>query len=263
MARAREDSLVTPIHLKTCPDMPSPDDPVHYLLAGNGLWLGRKHPLLGESCVPAPTWPRELARQAPVFIPGFDPIPGRLIEHAVGFMDIVGIKHGAEAIVLLVRDLIRNRYRIVVPQQEATIGLTHSLRAFPVGVEYQTPAGLPPGCVEFGSLHSHVNELAYSSRTDEEDERHRPGLHLIVGRIDHEPPDFRATVVVDGYRFELPMARVIDGYQKRRWRIPRSWMAKVRTRVVIGPRGYVAPQPQEDRDPTSGDPSHDSRRFRT
>jgi proteasome lid subunit RPN8/RPN11 len=234
--------LTTPIYLKTRPDMPRPPDRVAYVLGGNGLFLTRRHPWLGESCVPAQTWPCELERHSPYLIPAFPLIPQYLIERLVGFFDFVGTRYGGEAICLLVWDQTRNRYRALVPSQVATIGLLHSNRTFPVGVEYQSPTCLPHDWSIVGDVHSHVDAPAYTSGVDRDDEAHSSGLHIIVGRIDHEPPQITVTAVVDGYRFELRQSDAIADYQKRRWRVPRSWSDRVRVRVVWRSGGYDAPR---------------------
>lgn len=224
--------LTTPIYLKTTRNMTRPKDNVSYILSRNGLFVARNQSLLGSSCVPARGYPCELERQEPYFLPSFPPIPQRVFERIVGFFDIIAMRWAGEAIAHLAWDRNRSRYRVLVPAQVATLGLTRSNHPYPIGVEYQTPANLAPGCVVLGDVHSHVDGPAYASRTDQDDEAYAPGLHIIVGRLDQEPPEIKVAVVIDGYRFELPWRQAIAGYEKRRWRVPRSWLELARARVI-------------------------------
>ena len=57
-----ENGPVTPIYVKTDPRMPWPDDTFFYLMTADGLFACRNHKFF-RSCVPAPRWPSELARQ--------------------------------------------------------------------------------------------------------------------------------------------------------------------------------------------------------
>ena len=233
----RDHPLTTPIYFKTRADMPRPKDPVAHIMARTGLYLFRRDSWLGESCVPARTWPCELERHAPYFVPAFPLVPQNLIERLVGFFDIIGMRCGGEAIILLIWDLTRRRYRVIVPQQVATVGLSGNGKPFPIGVEYHPPLGLPADWSIVGDVHSHVDSPAYTSAVDRADEAHSPGLHIIVGRIDQEPPEMSVAAVIDGYRFELPWRDAIAGYQQRRWRVPRTWLEQVRSRVDFVARG--------------------------
>src|SRR5207247_9057071 len=80
-----------------------------------------------------------------------------------------------------------------------------------------------------GDIHSHVDGAAYASFTDRDDEAHRPGLHIVVGRISEEPPEFYVAVVVDGTRFRLESQfAVVQGYSRRRVReVPQAWIDQV------------------------------------
>jgi hypothetical protein len=74
---------------------------------------------------------------------------------------------------------------------------------------------------------------AYASATDREDEVHRPGLHLVVGRLYQEPPEFHAELTVDGQRFHIgDLSQVMEKYQCRRpAEVPADWIKKVRSQL--------------------------------
>ena len=79
----------------------------------------------------------------------------------------------------------------------------------------------------FGDVHSHVHYAAYASSTDKADESHSAGLHVVVGRIQNEPPEIHAEAVVDGMRFVMDPQEVIVDYARRRTQIPDEWLARV------------------------------------
>lgn len=228
--------MVTPIYVKTRPDMPWPDDRVFYLLAADGLYLCRNNEFMRSSALVS-HGPSELADHQSALTLSFPKLPRRLLEKIVGFAAQIGKLHGSEAGVLLAWDRERQRYRVIVPEQKATVSRGWFGDVYPIGLHYEVPAELPPGWVLVGDVHSHVNEAAYSSGTDKEDETHRAGLHIVIGRINREPPEFHIEAVVDGTRFRVPESLVFAGYRKRRLGVPQEWLDKVK---VEGPKPYFS-----------------------
>jgi hypothetical protein len=229
------DRLVTPIHLKDQPDMPWPEDErAFYVLAANGLFRCRNHPFF-RSCVPAPEGPSELAQQKAFLDLRYPKLPRKAFELVVGFFARVGELHGAEAAVLLAWDPAAGRVRLVVPEQVATVSRNWWGDRFPIGLNYEVPATLPAHWVLMGDVHSHVDGAAYASAVDRDDETYRAGLHVVVGRLYREPPELYAAAVVDGMRFKVDPALVLEGYQRRRLKVPRSWLSKVK----VEPHSYA------------------------
>jgi hypothetical protein len=221
------DGPVTPIHVKSGPDMPWPAaEPVFYTLASNGLFVCRNHEFF-SSCAPAPDWPSELAEEHAFLELRYPRLPQRLFELIVGFFARVGADHGGEAAVLLAWDRNMRRIRPIVPSQRATVSRSWRGTCYPIGLEYETP-DLPAGWSLIGDVHSHVDEAAYASGTDKRDELYRPGLHIVVGRISFEPPELHIEAVVDRTRFRVAPELVIEGYEKRSSRIPPAWLNKVK-----------------------------------
>ncbi|MBT8439384.1 MAG: Mov34/MPN/PAD-1 family protein [Gammaproteobacteria bacterium] len=141
-------------------------------------------------------------------------IPQDLMELAVGFFDQINQKHSSEAALLLAWDNCTQQVRLLVPKQRCTVYQGFS-GPYPVGVHYEFPERLPEDSFIFGDIHSHVDGAAYASVTDKHDEHHRPGLHIVVGRIGEEPPDFHIEATVDGIRFGVDQDQVIAGYHRR------------------------------------------------
>ncbi len=219
-----------PIYLKTSADMPRPDDPEFYWLTRNGLYICRSHAFF-SSDAPAKRMPGSLAAHEPACEVRFPRLGAAALEYVVGFFGEVYLRHGAEAVVLLLWDLQRKRYRICVPPQRA--GVWKSYRGPPcaIDVTYEIPTPLPPSHLLIGDIHSHADLAAYSSGTDTHDERFRDGVHVVVGRIDRDPPEFHLEMAADGFRFKLDFDHFFRGYQARRRDIPAAWLDKVQVDV--------------------------------
>ena len=225
--RRKSNPLVTPVLPKTGVEMPWPEGERHFfVLAREGLFRCRQHEFF-RSCVKAENGPSELASQRPFFEPRFPEIPAAIVEQAVGFFSRIAEIHGSEAAALLVWDRAERRVRLVVPRQTATMGGSTPAWRYPVGVHYDPPADLPEEWVVFGDIHCHVGYAAYASHTDIEDELHSAGLHIVVGRISDEPPEFHVEAVVDGQRFVLEPDSVMGGYERRRTNVPKRWIERV------------------------------------
>jgi hypothetical protein len=231
---APDDALLTPVFLargsaaRAEHGDPEREPSVYYVLASNGLFLVRNHPFF-RSAVPAPSFPSELAELQGFFEPRFPRIPQPLFEQIVGFFGAVAEVHGSEAGVLLYWDPPARAVRAIAPRQVATVAGSLYGRS-PVGLHYEIPSWLPPSWLLFGDVHSHAQYAAFASSTDQHDEAHRPGLHVVVGEIHREPPGFHVEAVVDERRFRLGLTDAIEGYQLRSQRFPRKWLRRVRVR---------------------------------
>lgn len=218
----------TPVLLKDSPEMEWPEgERLFYLLAGNGLYLCRDHAFF-RSCVPARGGPSALEEQRAFLVPRFPVLPRALFEQAVGFFGRIADRQSSEAAAMLVWDQRAEQVRLVVPEQTATMSRLWYGHRTPIGVHYEPPADLPPDWLPFGDIHSHVHYAAYSSSTDRADEEHAAGLHIVVGRIDEEPPEVHVEAVADGQRFVLRLEDVVEGYESRRTDVPEEWLERVR-----------------------------------
>jgi len=218
-----------PVYLKTADDMPRPADPEFYLLTRDGAFLCRNHPFFASD-VPTRRPIRVLASHKPQVLVSYPMVEAAMLETIVGFFSRVYQLHGSEAVVLLIWDLNEQRYQLLVPEQEATVWQSSGKRS-PQDVAYRVPV-LPPGQLLVGDIHSHGNMPAFTSMTDARDERHRDGVHGVVGKIESEPPEFHVELAIDGERFSLKTEQIFEGYQARRSDVPEAWLAQVKVRVL-------------------------------
>lgn len=229
----RSEQKMAPLILKTTAELNvPPDEPVAYVLARDGLFLHRRHAFF-TSCVRARRGPGELHEQANMLRLHHPPIPQETFERVIGYFAVVAELHGAEAAVLLLWDEARGEIVVHVPAQRAGVSESWSGRRTPLEVAYDVPSDLPSCYRPIGDVHSHVNEAAYASAQDVRDEVHRPGLHIVVGRIGLEPPELHAEFVVDGCRFLVDPTAVIERYERRRVEeVPDEWIDRLEVEVV-------------------------------
>ena len=217
--------LITPIYVKHSDKLPPPQDPVYYLLTADNLYLCRNHSHY-QSCVPAPMWPTELFPHRTSVVPNYPPIPQTQLEQICGFFSHMSEQYGAEAIALLAWDQNHHQVHTVVPRQISAVSQAAWGPPCPIAVKYQLPRDLPDHWSVFGDIHSHCELGAYASQTDVDDECAAAGLHLVVGRLQREPPDFHVELAVDGTRFPLKWEDVVTGYHQRR-EFPPDWLDQI------------------------------------
>jgi hypothetical protein len=219
-----------PLYLKTDAGMPRPADPEFYWLTQDGAFLCRNHPFF-TSDVPARRPIKALAPHASRCEVRFPRVKASTLEFIVGFFARVYELHRSESVVLLFWDLDAQRYKVHVPEQEATVSRGWGGGRSPIDVRYVVPTPPPPRHLLVGDVHCHGNLGAFASLTDEIDERYRDGVHGVVGRIESEPPQFHLELAIDGHRFELQEDQLFEGYRQRRRYVPRKWLDRVKVKV--------------------------------
>lgn len=120
-----------------------------------------------------------------------------------------------EVQVCLLRDeATLTKWKIVVPKQVVSgvrvkADLTKCID-IETGEQYkQFP---PQGWLHAGSSHSHNTMDAFFSSTDDKSELTVPGLHIVVGNIDHKKREYsyRASVVLQKIRKEVDLDDVVE-----------------------------------------------------
>lgn len=219
-----------PIYLKTSPGMNRPTDPEFYLVSRNGTFIGRNHPFF-KSDVQVQRPPKSLAPHSSSCEIRYPKLGTAALEYIVGFFDLIYQTRGAESIVLLLWNQRRHRYRLCVPEQEATVWVSRSGIRSAVDVTYEVPVPLPSDHLLVADIHCHCDFGAYASFTDEKDEVYRDGVHAVIGRIDREPPEFHLEFAVDGSRFSCTFDQLFKGYRRRRRTIPQKWLDAHRVKL--------------------------------
>ena len=216
MQNINPDPMGTPIYLKTGEMKDWPMHKVFYLLTRDGLFLCRNHEWF-KSCVLAKRGPGELAEHQESLRHSYPSIPRVLLEKAVGFFSRVHEQNQCESALILAWNRLTNQMELYCPEQEVSLGSVH----------YKVP-NLPHHMALIGDLHSHGSMSPEPSLTDKEDEMGRAGLHIVVGGIQNEPPQFYCAIVADGQRSTAKIEDLIEDYQARdAGSVPQEWLDKV------------------------------------
>jgi len=219
-----------PIYLKRSPDMPRPSDPEYYIMTGDGLFMGRNHEFF-TSDVRASSMPRSLAGHQAKCLVNYPKLGVAALEYIVGFFDQVYQRYGSESIVLLFWNQKKKRYKLWVPQQEATVWESYSGYRSAMDVTYELPIPMPRDHLLIADIHCHCDFAAYTSFMDAKDEEYRDGVHAVVGHIDRETPDFHVEISIDGSRFKMTFDQLFKGFHKRRVNVPSEWFDQLKVRV--------------------------------
>jgi len=107
-----------------------------------------------------------------------------------------------------------SKWKIVVPKQVVSgVSVKAELAKcidIETGEKYeQFP---PPGWLHAGSSHSHNTMDSFFSSTDDKSELTVPGLHIVVGNIDHKKKEYtyRASVVLQKLRKDVELDDVVE-----------------------------------------------------
>jgi hypothetical protein len=219
-----------PVYLKTDPHMPRPEDPEYYLVTRSGTFICRNHAFF-SSDVRTSRGPSALEFHGERCSIRYPKLSRAALEFTVGFFDLVYQLHGSEAVMLLLWDLRRKRYKLWVPEQKPTVWESSSGYRSAMDVAYEVPVSMPPNHLLVGDIHSHADMGAYASHQDRHDEFYRDGVHLVIGRVHEEPPQFHLEIAVDGQRFSVQFHHFLKGYRRRRRIVPQRWMDQVKVKV--------------------------------
>jgi hypothetical protein len=186
---------VFPIYVKE-PGFREPEDPIYYLVTGNGLFQVKRTPLFCSRIrVSGLSWLEKEQERAEFLLPV---IPAKILEETMAFFREVFRKYRAEAAVLLYLREGAGEYNIRIPPQ--TVAGGHC--------QYEIGPN-PPKCIRVGTIHSHGAAEAFHSELDDADEQYDDGLHVTIGSL-HAKPTVSCSLVVDGRRFDLRPEMVLE-----------------------------------------------------
>jgi PRTRC genetic system protein A len=231
MNKLNTDPLATPIYVKDA-EFVWPEDKMFYLLTRDGLFKCRNNQFF-QSCVQIKDnkGPSELEPQDKSLLLNYPEIPKALVNRVVGFFRLIAEKQNSEAAALFVWNRNTNQVELLIPDQVGLqIGMSkQNPKGWPSDVKYEIPP-MPPHLMLMGDIHCHVDGGAYASFTDESDEIHRPGIHIVVGRIMDKKPEFHCEAVADGNRLKVEdLSLVLEGFDHvDTASVPPEWIAKVK-----------------------------------
>lgn len=225
------DGLTTPVYAKTDEDFEWPSDPFFYLLSKDGLFLCRNTPF-AKSCVKAATFPPDFGGQDSFLFSKYPKIGAKDIAQVEGWFRDVAKKYGCEAAALLIWDEVEKKVLINIPKQ--TGGLDGAGK-YVLDVKFDimdVTNSLPATQRIIGTIHSHVYHSAYSSWTDQNDEVHWAGVHIVYGCLNKVNPEIHIEIVQDGNRFKAKAKLVMEDYDKPLYDYPKEWWDQLKCEIV-------------------------------
>lgn len=208
--------------LEDVDDLPKSDVP-YYVLAQEGLYLRGTNPL-GYYIVPINSIDRLLPLgqdKKGLFWWTASKVPAHIMAQTVDFFRQVWkeLKAEAEVLILFNEDEPdeNERYRLFIPNQIVSGGSVDS--------DYtEQLEDFPPNFQLIGTAHSHCNFGAGHSSIDTDDAKTFNGLHITIGYIEREMPDFDVMVSIGGRDFGLKIQRVANIDDINGYKAPEEWM---------------------------------------
>lgn len=213
-------------------DLPVPEQP-YFLWTKDGMYLV-KEGFLGISVIQTKLTPPNLGTlgnwKNGVFWYKAKPIPADVTSQAVDFFRQVWNKHKTEAEVLIIYNEHKpegSQYRLFIPAQRVSGGSVHSAYA---------PEDIPRGWFVIGSMHSHCNFSAFHSGTDTNDAATFNGVHITVGFLQRDKPEFAVMVSTNGefFHYKSNIEVILDVTDLDARKAPEQWMNFLMVEESVG-----------------------------
>lgn len=241
----REERTAFPVFIKNR-DFLEPGEASYSLLAGNGTFFVKNMGLYSSSIRLDAGLPGLLNHDEGVRL-RFGRVPRPLMCTILGFFRTAMRWHAGEAIVFLYYSARERSFCAKAPPQRVYRQICSCGTFTEPFVEYDT-CDRPQGFIKLGTIHSHCDFRACHSVTDQCDEKYEDGLHITVGRLLGDQPDISVSFVVNGIRFKLRAADVLDSYGNYVCTDPpASWMSQVE--CVIHGHGTITRKKWGDESP--------------
>ena len=157
-------------------------------------WFVNTPTLFGIAHVKANKGPQTLGELKASFRMNDKMIPQWLIMKAHDLFKKVWDKQQTEAMVYIIHHPVEDRFNLWVPEQYVS-GASVSYRL--------QPGQIKGGWQAVGTIHSHCNFGAFHSGTDQHDMDGMPGLHITIGHVDRDWPEFAIALSANGDSFDV------------------------------------------------------------
>jgi len=191
--------------MKDSPVSDMEEEGVRYVVCADGTYLQRKTNLYQTSVKVGGV---DLLEEGEFICRlDFPALSDEMVRQMVGFFSWAYNKYGGEAALILCINPETKELSWYCPDQhieqwESTREEGKMVTGDEIHFDQELP-DLPEDLVQLGDAHSHGNFTAYTSHTDSTDEEHKDGIHIVVGRVNDEAPDYHAEFAIDGARFSM------------------------------------------------------------
>jgi len=186
------------IHLPEGDELPQ--ETVPYFAPTSKGWMVNVPTLFGVAHIKGKV-PEHLKEYEELFHFNDRKLPVHIIEQAHDFFRQVWHKQKTESSVYILQHPVTNDYKMYVPEQYVTkVSVNHKME----------PGEIQHGYRAIGTIHSHCDFGAFHSGTDDHDMKKMPGLHITIGHVDQDVPEFAFALSVNGVRFDIKREDIID-----------------------------------------------------
>lgn len=180
-------------------DEKPPYEKVPYYMATKKGWMTNIPTLFGVAQTKMKE-PPDLASDIDTgFILNGKTFPEWAIIQAHSFFRAVWEKHQTESSLYILYDRHTEEFRLWCPEQYVTgASVNHQMGT------------LPSGWNAIGTIHSHCNFGAFHSGTDTHDMAGMPGLHITIGHVDQDKPEYALALSMNDSKFDVQYDEIIE-----------------------------------------------------
>lgn len=171
---------------------------VPYYFATKKGWYSNVPTLFGTAHIPADKWPKQLPELETLFHFSEEKVPIFIFQQALDFFRKVYAAYQTEATTYICRDE-DGQYSLFIPKQYVT----------GASVNHRVDTGEMGKRMPVGTIHSHCNFSAFHSGTDEHDMGKMPGLHVTIGLVDSEAPEYAVAIAVGDTKFDIKQEQIV------------------------------------------------------
>ena len=185
------------IHIPTEGELP-PFEPVPYYFPTNKGWMLNMPTIFGIGQTKMKDGPPTLPELDGSFRLNDRRFPEHFILQAHGFFKAVWEKQKTESSLYILYNREVDDFKLWAPLQYVTgTSVNHKLE--------NIPAGWAPA----GTIHSHCNFGAFHSGTDTHDMDGQSGLHITIGHVDKEKPEFAVALALNESQYDVEYDSII------------------------------------------------------
>jgi PRTRC genetic system protein A len=183
------------------PDEELPNEDVIFYAATNKGWVINVPTLFGNAQLLSKEAPTHLPPPAERFILNGKQIPLHMLTQFHDFARKNFEKRRAECSAYLTYNPETDDWKLFIPEQYVShTSVNHKL----------DPGQIKDGYQAVGTIHSHCDFNAFHSGTDKHDMGKMPGLHITIGHVNTDTPDYDFALSVHDAAFDVKYDKIVD-----------------------------------------------------
>jgi PRTRC genetic system protein A len=178
---------------------PPPHEDVPYYIVSQKGWMSNVPTLFGIAQTKMSEPPSKIPDVPASFKLNERKFPEHLMRQAHDFFRAVWNKYQTESSLYIIYNRESDTFRLWAPEQYVTsTSVNHKLDI------------LPSSWNAVGTIHSHCNFSAFHSGTDSHDMAGMPGLHITIGQVDQDTPEYAIAMSMGDTQFTVKYEDIIS-----------------------------------------------------